>query len=69
MPKPMIKIHNADTGEVIDREMTDEEYAVHQAGAAQMQAKVAAKEADENAKNALLQRLGITAEEAALLLK
>lgn len=68
MPKPMIRIHNADTGEVIDREMTDEEYAVHQAGTAEMQAKVAAKELKEATKNALLERLGITEEEAKLLL-
>ena len=27
MPNPIIRIHNATTNEVIDREMTDEEYA------------------------------------------
>jgi hypothetical protein len=27
MIKPMVKIHNTETNEVIDREMTDEEYA------------------------------------------
>lgn len=27
MPTEMIRIHNATTGETIDREMTDEEYA------------------------------------------
>ena len=27
MTKEMIRIHNAETGETIDREMTDEEYA------------------------------------------
>lgn len=26
MTNPMIRIHNVETGEVIDREMTDEEY-------------------------------------------
>jgi len=26
MPNPMIRIHNTETNEVIDREMTDEEF-------------------------------------------
>lgn len=30
MSKPIIKIHNVETGEVIEREMTAEEYAQHQ---------------------------------------
>jgi hypothetical protein len=69
MTNPMIRIHNANTGEVIDREMTEAEYKVHEKSVAEMQAKVAAKEAKEATKNALLERLGITAEEATLLLK
>jgi hypothetical protein len=67
MTKPMIRIHNANTGEVIDREMTEAEYKVHQANVTEMQSKVAAKEAKEATKNALLERLGITADEAAAL--
>lgn len=68
MPNPMIRIHNAETNEVIDREMTDEEYAKYQLDIEANAAK--ANEASEkaDAKNALLDRLGITAEEAALLL-
>jgi hypothetical protein len=27
MSNPMIRIHNVETGEIIDREMTDSEYA------------------------------------------
>lgn len=29
MPNPMIRIHNIETDEVIDREMTDEEVEAH----------------------------------------
>ena len=29
MANPMIRIHDLATGEIIDREMTDEEYAEH----------------------------------------
>jgi hypothetical protein len=59
---------NAETGETIEREATAEEIAALE----NMRAKLAAIEADEaakaSAKEALLKRLGITAEEAKLLL-
>lgn len=29
MSNPMIRIHNTETGEIIDREMTDEEVEAH----------------------------------------
>ena len=69
MPKPMIRIHDAETGEVIDREMTDDEFATHQSDLEFIQQKIAAKESKEATKNALLERLGLTADEAALLVK
>ena len=28
-PNPMTRIHNTETGEIIDREMTDDEYAFY----------------------------------------
>jgi hypothetical protein len=68
MPKPQIKIHNAETGEVIVRDMNAEELAVYEKEAAEfaeMQAEIANK---ASAKTALLERLGITADEAKLLL-
>ena len=68
MPKPQIKIHNAETGEVIIRDMNAEELAVHAketAELAELQAEIANR---ASAKTALLERLGITAEEAKLLL-
>ena len=68
MSKPLIRIHNLETDEVIDREMTDAEFAQYQAG--QIAEAVAQDEAraKEAARQALLDKLGITAEEAQLLL-
>jgi hypothetical protein len=66
--KPMIRIHNVETDEVIDREMTNAEFAQYeldQANELQIKNEIKAK-ADE--KQALLDRLGITADEAKLLL-
>jgi hypothetical protein len=68
MSRPKLTIHNADTGEIIERELNDAELAQHEkdlAVAAARKAEIAAK---ETAKAALLERLGITADEAALLL-
>ena len=67
MTNPMIKIHDVETGEVIEREMNAEELAVYEAATA---IPVPTKEelAKAAAKAALLERLGITEEEAALLL-
>ena len=49
MTKPTIRIHNMETNEVIDREMTDAEFASYEAGhaaeAARIEAKAAAAEA------------------------
>ena len=67
-----ISIVNAETGEQIIRNMTADEIAMHEAGtleaangAKQREAEATAKAAD---KAALLAKLGITADEAALLL-
>ena len=66
--KPMARFHNTETGEIIDREMNDEEFAQYKAdqkAAVDFQTELIAKAA---AKAALLEKLGITAEEAVLLL-
>ena len=68
MSKPMIRIHNAETHEIIDREMTDDEHKVHLAELAKYETWKAEQSAKEAAKAALLSKLGITADEAALLL-
>ena len=65
---PTIKIHNAETGEIIEREMNDAEFAQWEADKLENEDKAEkAKEAAE-AKAALLAKLGITADEAKLLL-
>jgi hypothetical protein len=66
--KPMIRIHNIETDEVIEREMNDIEFAQHQKDVAEWSAERAAKIAKENARQEILDRLGITADEAAILL-
>ncbi len=66
--KPTIRIHNIETNEVIDREMNDAEFAQYEADQlAQAATDVAAaqKAAD---RAALLAQLGITEEQAKLLL-
>ena len=66
--KPMVRIHNLATDEVIDREMNDQEFAQYEADQAAQAAKQAEAEAKAQAKAALLAQLGITAEQAKLLL-
>ena len=68
MPKPMIRIHNVETGEIIDREMTVDEVKDHEANVAALKALKDANDAKVAAKASLLDRLGITEEEARLLL-
>ena len=63
---------NCETGEVTERDLTAEELQAQADAAAQAEADRLASEAEApekaTAKAALLKRLGITAEEAALLL-
>lgn len=68
MTKPIIRIHNSQTDEIIDREMTDTEFADFEAQQIAIAEKALAASANIAAKEALLDRLGITAEEAKLLL-
>jgi hypothetical protein len=68
MSKPIIRIHNTQTDEVIDREMNDQEFAAYEADQAANAARQAEAEAKATAKTALLTQLGITAEQAKLLL-
>lgn len=60
--------HNAETGEIITRDMTDEEIAKVEALIEADKAETAKLEAASAAKAALLERLGITDAEAKLLL-
>ncbi len=65
---PTIKIHNIETGEVIEREMNADEIAKWEADKAAAEAQAEAAAQATAAKAALLEKLGITEEEAKLLL-
>lgn len=65
----MLKIiHNVDTGEIVEREMNAEELAQWEADQAIAAATAATQAETEAARQALLDKLGITAYEAKLLL-
>lgn len=68
MSRPIVRIHNVETGEVIDREMNNAEFAQYEADKTAETARIAAEEAKAEAKAALLEQLGITEEQAKLLL-
>ncbi len=68
MDKPTITIHNTETNEIIEREMNEAELAQHQKDENEITARAQITQAKAEAKQALLNKLGITQEEAALLL-
>ena len=68
MTKPIIRIHDLATDEVIDREMTAAEFKIYEADQkAQAKAKAEA-EAKATAKAAILDRIGLTADELQTIL-
>lgn len=68
MSKPTIQIHNIETDEIIEREMNAAELAKYNEGIELADNIKAETEAKATAKAALLERLGITQDEANLLL-
>jgi hypothetical protein len=66
--RPMVRIHNTETNEIIDREMNDEELAQYEADQAANAAADAATAQKATDRAALLAQLGITEEQAKLLL-
>ena len=68
LTRPTVRIHNIDTDEVLDREMNDTEFAQYQADQAVAKTEKAQAEAKELARQAILDRLGLTADEAKLIL-
>jgi hypothetical protein len=68
MTKQLKVEHNLETGEVIEIELTAEEIAELSALRAKTEAKIAAETQKATEKAALLVKLGITADEAKLLL-
>ena len=67
MPKPMIRIYTT-TDEYIDREMTAAEYKVYQADQAEAETRKIEAEAKAAAKQAILDRIGLTADELQTIL-
>lgn len=65
---PKIIIHNAETNEITDREMNAEELAQWEIDQAVEAARLEAEAAKAAEKAALLEKLGITEDEAKLLL-
>lgn len=63
----LIKIHNATTGEIIEREMNAQELAEYENNQVKAEAAKVAKAEAKAKREALLARLGITEEEAFLL--
>lgn len=68
MSRPIIKEHNLTTGEVVEREMTDAEFEIYEKETAEeanrvsQAAEIAARRAE------ILERLGLTEDEAKLIL-
>jgi len=68
MSTPIIVIHDIETGEIIEREMNSEELAQLSIEKAKAKANAAAEAKAAADKAALLEKLGITEDEARLLL-
>jgi hypothetical protein len=68
MSRPTVAIHNVDTDEVEIREMNDAEFTQYEADQAASAAAAQAEADKAAARTALLAKLGITEEEAQLLL-
>ena len=72
MPKtttrPMIRIHNIETDEIVDREMNDDEFAQWEADQKSQALAAEAKAKSDADKAALLARLGLTEDELKTIL-
>jgi hypothetical protein len=66
--RPMVRIHDLETNEVIDREMNDAEFAEFESAQAAQAAAAQAKAKAEAEKAALLARLGLTEDELKTIL-
>ena len=68
MTNPIVRIHDIETNEIIDREMTAEELTQYELDKITEAARLSELTNKAAAKAALLAKLGITEDEAALLL-
>jgi hypothetical protein len=67
MTKPIIRIHDQETNETIDREMTDSEFAAYSQELSEIQAEEAAQLAAKEAVESKLAALGLTTEDLVAL--
>ena len=67
MANPIIRIHDTATNIVLDREMTDAEFAEYSAEMATINAKLQAAADRQELKDTTIAKLGLTADEAAAL--
>jgi hypothetical protein len=66
MTRPLVRFHNSDTNEIIDREMNDDEFAQYNADKAKnlaLEAEAKAKAEAKAAAQAKLAALGLTVED------
>lgn len=68
MTKPTIQIHDLESGEILEREMTDNEFALQQAIIERDKKQYEEIQAKAAQRQAILDRLGLTSEEARLIL-
>ena len=68
MSKPMVRIHNSETNEIIDREMNAIEFAQYQTDQAKYEMEITEVATKATQRQAILNRLGLTEDEARLLL-
>lgn len=69
MTRPIVRIHNIETNEILDREMNDQEFAQYEKDLLDSEAEIEFKNVEAEQRKSLLNRLGLTEEEAAILLK
>lgn len=68
MSRPMIRIHDTETNEIIDREMTKAEFDEYLVYVEQSEKQAAERDAKDAARSALLEKLGLSEDEARALL-
>ena len=66
--RPIIRIHNVEIDEVIDREMNDDEFAQYEADKAADVSQKAELQTKAEAKQTILDRIGLTADELKMIL-
>jgi hypothetical protein len=66
--RPLVRIHDLAIDKIIDREMNDAEFAQYEANKAAQIAAKAEAETKEAERQAILDRLGLTADELKIIL-